>query len=162
VGACAVAALPLARGSELVGRIDVRVSAVAIVVLTAAMVLNRPRLVAISLALLGAGYAIYLAVDGVSLDSSAPAVAAGLLVTAELAYWSVEERERIRAEQGDALRRVAVIAALGIATLVVSASLLFLAEVVHARGLAVDLIGAAAAASTLALVAVLARSTRRT
>ena len=42
--------------------------------------------------LLGGGYALFLAVEDVPLDLRAAAVAAVLLVIAELAYWSLELR----------------------------------------------------------------------
>jgi hypothetical protein len=115
------------------------------------------RLIPLSLALLGAVYALYLSADDAALDPAAPVFAAGLLVIAELAYMSLEEREEIPAEPGEALRRGAFIAALGLGALLVSSGLLALADVVRAGGLAVDLLGAVAAAAALLVVVALAR-----
>ena len=77
--------------------------------------------------LVGGLYAAQLAVDDVPLDVAAPAFAAGLLVGAELAYWSLDERERLKGEPGDDLRRLAYVAGLGVATLLVASVLLVLA-----------------------------------
>ena len=95
--------------------------------------------------------------DDAALDAAAPLVAAGLLVTAELGFWSVEERERVQSEPGESLRRLAFLALLALGTLLVTAALLALADGVRARGLALDLVGAAAAASALIAVVMLAR-----
>jgi hypothetical protein len=114
-------------------------------------------LVPASLVLLGGLYAAELRIDDAATDLSAPAFAAGLLVTAELAYWSLEELEAIRAERGEALRRLAVVALLGVASLVVTATLLVLADAVRASGVAFDFLGAAAAVAALTTVVVLAR-----
>jgi hypothetical protein len=149
----------LARGSDLVERIDARIAAVALVALLAALVRGWARLVAVSLVLLGAAYAVYLAVDGVALDASAPAVAAGLLLVAELAYWSLEERDRVQTEPGEVLRHVGVLAGVAVMALLVASSVVVLADVVRARGLAVDLVGAAAAAAILLLTLASARRT---
>jgi len=102
-------------------------------------------------------YAAQLAVDDVPLDVAAPAFAAGLLVGAELAYWSLDERMRLEGEPGDDLRRLAYVAALGVGTLLVSSVLLVLADALRTRGLGIDLLGAAAAALALLAVIVFAR-----
>jgi hypothetical protein len=137
--------------------IGVRGAAVAVVALIAALVLGWPRLVPLSLVLLGGAYALYLAVDSPPLDVAASAFAAGLLITAELAYWSLEEREAVVAERGEALRRLGFVAILGASALVLSGALLALADLARTRGLAIDLLGAAAASTLLLSLAVLAR-----
>ena len=102
-------------------------------------------------------YAAQLAVDDVPLDVAAPAFAAGLLVGAELAYWSLDERMRLEGEPGDDLRRLAYVAELGVGTLLVSSVLLVLADALRTRGLGIDVLGAAAAALALLAVIVFAR-----
>ncbi len=134
-----------------------RVILVALVVLVAALVLEWTPLLPASLALLGGVYAVQLYADDARLDGAAPLFAAGLYVTAELGYWSLEERERVEAEPGEGLRRLAIVALLGLVALVVSASLLALADIVRTRGLAIDVLGAAAAAAALLAVVLLAR-----
>ena len=134
-----------------------RVAPVGLFFLVGTLVLGAPRLVPLPFVMLGAAYAVYLAVDDAPLDPAAPVLAAGLFVSAELAYWSLEGRERIRGEAGETLRRIAVLAGLGAAALLASGALLALADVARTRGLAVDLVGAIAAAATLGLIAVYAR-----
>ena len=126
--------------------------------LVAALVLAWPSLVPVSVLLLGGLYGAQLATDDAALDSVAAIVAAGLLVTAELAYWSLEERERVKLEPGESLRRLAFVALLGLAALVVAASLLALVDAVGTSGLAVDLAGAAAAAAALIAIVRAART----
>jgi hypothetical protein len=154
-----LAALPLARADEdVVFEAGLRVAVVALLTLVAALVLEWPSLIPVSLVLLGGLYGVQLAVDDVSLDSSAALFAAGALVTAEFAYWSLEERERVKAEPGEGLRRLAFAALLAIAALVVAGILLALVDRVGTAGLAVDLVGTAAAAAAILAIVLAARS----
>jgi hypothetical protein len=140
----------------------VRLAAVALVALVAAIVLGWSPLVAASLVVVGGVYATQLAIDDAALDSAAPAFAAGLLMTAELAYWSLEERERVHGEAGAGLRHAAFVAGLGVATLLVASVLLVFVDAVRTKGLAVDLLGAAAAAAALFAIVLVARGHGRT
>ena len=132
-------------------------AAIAIVALVAALVLGWSSLVPAALLLLGGMYGAELAIDDAPLDAATPLVAAGLLVTAELGYWAIEEREPVRADPGEGLRRVAFVAVVGLGALLVASLLLALVDVVRADGLAIDLIGAAAAAAALLAVVVFTR-----
>ena len=123
----------------------------------AALVIGWSPFVPVSLALLGALYATQLRVDDAQLDGSAAVFAAGLVVTAELGYWSLEERVRIETEPGEWLRRLAFVALLGVGSALVAEALLVLADAVHANGLGADVTGAAAAALVLVGIALLAR-----
>ena len=129
----------------------------AAVVLLAAIVNEWSPLVPIAVAAAGGIYAVELALDDAPIDLAAPAIAVGLLLTAELAYWSLDESERIPGDPGDGLRRAAVVGLLGVAAFVVSSALLVLADGIRARGLALDIVGAAAAVAALAAIALLAR-----
>jgi hypothetical protein len=102
-------------------------------------------------------YAAQLAVDDEALDPGAALAAAGLLVTAELAYWSLEERDGVRAERGEALRRIGILAGMAVGAVLTALLLLALVDAVRTRGLAIDLVGAAAAAAALAAIVLLAR-----
>ena len=151
--------MPLARAEEdIVLEAGLRVAVLALLALVAALVLEWPSLVPVPLVLLGGLYGVQLAVDDASLDSGAALFAAGALVTAELAYWSLEERERVQAEPGDGFRRLAFAALLAIGALVVAGLMLALVDRVGAGGLAVDLVGAVAAAAALIAVVWAARS----
>jgi ABC-type transport system involved in cytochrome c biogenesis permease subunit len=110
-----------------------------------------------ALVAVGGIYALQLAVDDAPLDVAAPAFAAGMVVAAELAYWSLDERERAKGERGDGLRRLALLAGLGVATLLVTALLLAAADALRTRGLGIDVVGAAAAALALVAIVLFAR-----
>jgi hypothetical protein len=150
----------MSRGDDAFRTVGVRVCAVAFLALVAAIVLGWSALAAVAAALAGGLYGVELAIADAPLDVAAPAVAAALLLCVELAYWSLEERMRWRGEAGDGLRRVALVALLGVAALLVAAALLVLVDAVRARGLALDLLGALAAAAVLATVFAVARSPR--
>ena len=158
----ALVALPVARASESLQEVSVRVATVALVALVAAIMLGWSPLVPASIVVVGGVYAAQLAIDDASLDSAAPAFAAGLLMTAELAYWSLEERDGARGEEGAGLRHAAFVAGLGVATLLVASLLLALVDAVRTQGLAVDLLGAAAAAAALFAIVLAARGHGRT
>jgi hypothetical protein len=149
--------VPLARGSDAVQETGARVAAIALVVLVAALVLGWSPLLPASLVVVGGLYAAQLAVDDAALDTVSPVFAAGLFVTAELGYWSLEERERVRADPGEALRRAGFVAVFGLGALLVASALLALVDAVRAGGLAVDVLGAAAAAAALLAVVLFAR-----
>jgi len=160
--ATALAAFPLARGSDSVQLIGVRVAVVGLLALIAALVLGWTPLLPCSLVVLGGLYAAQLSVDDVSLDRSASVFAAGLIVTAELGYWSLEEREHVESDPGEALRHLVTVAVLGFASLLVAEALLALSDAARARGLALDIVGAAAAATALLLIVFLSRGRTRT
>ncbi|MGI8478270.1 MAG: hypothetical protein ACR2M2_00160 [Gaiellaceae bacterium] len=126
-----------------------------------ALVLRWPSLLPASLLLLGGLYGAELALDDPALDGAAPLFAAGLLVTAELGYWSLEECDAVKAEPGESLRRAAFIALLALGALLVGSLLLVLTDGVRAGGLAVDLVGAVAAGAVLVVVVVALRTVRR-
>lgn len=149
----------MTRASDAMASAGIRIAAVAVVALLAAVVRGWAPLVPFALVALGALYAAQLAVDDEPLDTAVPVFAAGLLLTAELAYWSLEEREGLHGERGEVPRRLALVAGLGVATLLLTATLLVVVDAVRARGLAVDLAGAAAAA--LVLLSIVAVATGR-
>jgi hypothetical protein len=134
------------------------VALVAVVALIVVLVLGLSSFVPVPFLLVGGVYAVQLAVDDVPLDVAAPAFAAVLLVGVELAYWSLDARDRVRGEPGDDLRRLAYVAALGVGALLMSAVLLALVDAIRARGLGVDVLGAAAAALALLAVVAFARA----
>jgi len=148
--------LALWGGSDAVLAVGVRLAALALVALLGAIVLGWSALVPAGAALLGAGYATRLAADDVPLDVRAPLLAAGLLLVVELAYWSLEARLHALGERGEDLRRLAVVLLLALASLGIAATLLAVSDLVRTGGLAIDLLGAAAAAGSLVLVALLA------
>jgi hypothetical protein len=158
----AFAALPLVRADEeLFVELGFRVAAVALLALVAAVVLGWAQLVPAALILLGGLYGAQLAVDDVPLDPATPLVAVLLFLIAELAYWALEEPPGAEPEPGERLRRVAVVAGVALGVVLVAAALLALVDAVRTGGLAVDLLGAAAAAATLIAISLFARRQSR-
>jgi len=146
----------VARADGTFRLVAVRLAAVAALTLLAAVVNGWAPLVPVAVALAGGAYAGQLALDDAPLDVSAPAIAVGLLLAAELAYWSLDERQRIRGEAGESLRRVVFVAVLGVGAFVTGAVVLALADTVRGGGIALDLVGAAAAIAALATILVAA------
>lgn len=138
-----------------------RVSAIGLVVLLAAVVRSWPVLVPVAIVLVCGGYAAELAIDDAPLDTSAPVLAAAVLVAAELAYWSIEEAERVAGSPGEGWRHAVFVAALGLGALVVGSLLLTLVDAVHTTSLALDVTGALAAAAALATVVLVGSRRRR-
>jgi hypothetical protein len=126
--------------------------------LLAAIVRGWPWLVPGSIALVGGSYAAELAIDDAPLDLAAPLVAIGLLLAAELAYWSLDERNRATGDPGQGLRRAALVALGAAAALVLGSALLALVDEVRARGLALDLVGVLAAVAVVVTVLATARA----
>lgn len=125
--------------------------------LLAAFVFARQSFVPWAVAGLGGEYAVALLLHGRTLDPQAPLAAAALFVIAELAYWSVELAAPTVDEEGALGRRAVIVAAGGLAALVVGAALLVLSALPARGGVALDAVGVAAATGAFALVAWLAR-----
>jgi len=151
----------MSRGGESFQEAGARVGAVAFVALVAGVVLGWAPLIPLAAALAGGLYAAELAIADAPLDVAAPAVATGLLLCTELGYWSLEERTRWLGEVGDGLRRAAFVALLGAAAFLVATVLLAAVDAVRAQGLALDLLGAVAAAAALAIVLLVSRGPGR-
>jgi hypothetical protein len=125
--------------------------------LAVAVALGRPALVAPAIVLVAAGYAATLVVrDAEAIDASAPFVASALLLVAELGYWSVELARTARAEPRVLIRRLAATAGLAAGALVLSAGVLAATAVPLGGGLAWNIVGVAAAAGAVAVIAFLA------
>jgi len=150
--------VPLGRGDASFQQVDARTAAVAFVALVAAIVQGWSPLVPAAVALVGGSYAVELAIEDAPLDVTAPLVAVGLLLAAELAYWSLDERSDTVGDPGESLRRAAFVAIGAAVALVVASALLALVDEIHSRGLALDLVGAIAAVGVVATVLASARN----
>jgi hypothetical protein len=153
--------VPLARGDGAFEQAGARVAIVAFLALVVAVVLGWSPLVPVAVALVGGTYAVELVIDDAPLDVSVPVIALGLLLAAELAYWALDERCRAPGDAGQGLRRATLVALGGVAAVVVAGGLLVLVDAVRTRGLALDLVGALAAAAVLATVLVAVRDQSR-
>ena len=144
---------------EYLVRANLALSVVALVVLAAGLALNVAAIVPVAIGLLGAEYVVILGFEVDALDTRAPLVAGALLAVAELAYWSLELRASVVDEPGTYLRRIAVLASIILGVVATGIGALAVVEVVSAGGVAIDVLGAAAAIGALALLAHAARRT---
>jgi hypothetical protein len=110
---------------------------------------------------LGTEYTVSLFLPEGRLDGAAPLVAAGLLLMAELASWSVELRTPVDAEPVLAARRAALVLAIGCAAVPASAAVVAVTALPLGGGVGWDAVGVAAALSAGAVLAALSRSRSR-
>lgn len=128
-------------------------AAAALLLLALAVVAARAAPIPFALLFLGA---IYTIPDGERAIAS-PFYGAGLLVTAELAYWSLGERVRQRVLGSVAAPRLLAILAVSAVSIPASALVLVTADADVARSPAITAVGAAAAVACIALLTALAR-----
>jgi hypothetical protein len=88
---------------------------------------------------------------------AAPIYGSGLLLTAELAYWSLDERVRERVRAGVVGPRLLAILSVAAAAIPASALVLIAAEADVARSPGITAAGAAAIVACVGLLTVLAR-----
>jgi hypothetical protein len=113
--------------------------------LLAAALLFRGRGLGAALFVGAATYVAAVAAAGQRTDASAPLVAVLLLLCGELAAWSVDERLAIRPEPQLVWRRGAAITVIALAGLAVAVLVVALSAVPSSHGLALTMLGAAAA-----------------
>jgi hypothetical protein len=150
--------VPLARGGDVFREVSARIAAVAFLALVAALVRGWPSLVPVSMALVGGAYAAELAIDDAPLDLAAPTVAVGLLLAAELAYWSLDERSRTPGDRGQGLHRAALVAVGALGAFALGTALLAVVADLETGGFALDLAGALAAVAVVLAVLATARN----
>ena len=110
-----------------------------------------------ALLLLGAAYVLGLLVGRHSLDDAAPLVGAGLLLSAELATWSLELRFRVALDPALRLQRARAVGLLVVAGLAAASLVLVVAATSVGGGLAWAVLGSAAALGAVALTAFVRR-----
>lgn len=135
-------------------------AAAALVLAAGALALRASALVPWGLGACGAAYAAALIAAAAPLDLASPLYAAGLLVSAELVHWSLEDRGG-RASGEVLARRAALVGALGLATAGAGAIVLGFAQVHPAGGPLVLAAGLGAAIAALALLVRLAAAAGR-
>lgn len=127
--------------------------------LTAGLTLGRPTLFVWALALLGADYALWLELGTHALDQRAPIVGGGLLLTAELAFGSLEPEIGLP-ESTAVLSRVIVLTGVTLGAVAVGALVLAAATVPLTGGVGLTALGAVATVLVLAVIARLAAERR--
>jgi hypothetical protein len=116
--------------------------------------------VAAALGLIGAEYALRFATGPRSLDAWTPLYAGGLLLAAELAYWSVERRIAVHVEPAIVVRRAGWVIAVSAAGTALAAALLVAAGLPIEGGTGLEAIGVIAAGGVLGLAAAAAARLR--
>ena len=129
----------------------------AAVLLAVTLVVRRPEGIAAALLLLGAAYAVTLVVDDPPLDARAAIVGAALLAVGELAHLSLGARSAVTEEAGAAFHRVAWVAVLTLGAMALGGAVLAIADVLRTGGIAVEVVGVAAALAVVGLLVVAAR-----
>jgi hypothetical protein len=112
---------------------------------------------ALGVVLLGGEQALRLTLGPGTVDPWTPVYAAGLLSTAELAWWSIEPRVPAWSDAAVVLRRLGTIVGVGAAGAVVAALIVLAAGAPLQGGLGLELVGVLAAIGAVAVVAGLAR-----
>jgi hypothetical protein len=152
-------ALALMLRSNRLGPLVGAVGLVAVLFLVVALVGKFAGLLPWALALAGAEYGAFLVIREGSIDGYAPIYAAGLLLVAELAYWSIERHVPGPAGEGLTLRRGSLVLASCVAAGGISGLILAMAELSIHGGLWLEALGVAAAVGAIAVLARLARQT---
>jgi hypothetical protein len=112
---------------------------------------------ALGVVLLGAEQALRLELGPRNVDPWTPLYAAGLLLTAELAWWSIEPRVPAWSDAAVVLRRLGAITGVCVVAAVVAALIVLAAGAPFRGGLGLELVGVVAAVAAVAVVAGLAR-----
>ena len=131
----------------------------AVLFLVAALVARRAGLLPWAFVLAGAEYAVFLVIRESSIDGWAPVYGAGMLLVAELAYWSIERRVPGAPGEGLTFRRATLLFASCVAAGGVGGLILAMGELSVRGGLWLEALGIAAAVGSIALLARLARQT---
>ena len=140
----------LAPGGAILG-------AAGLVVLAAALVTASAELLPWGVGLVAGGYALALVLTDGDLDARAGFVAAGLLLTAELAYWAVEARRWPREEAAATGVRLAGIVIVALGTATVGTLLVAAGAALPAGAALVQFAGVLGAVGALVALALLAR-----
>jgi len=132
------------------------IGAVGAVLLAFLLVRRMDELLPWALLPLGIAYTVSILVRGSHVDGGAPLVAAGLLVCAELAAWSLDEQHAIAAERAVVVARAGALGAL-VAVSTAAAALVIGLSLAPGSGLAWTVLGAAASVFVVGLAVRLAQ-----
>jgi hypothetical protein len=157
LAAAAIAASPLLRDAEQPVLL-LFIGGAALFALCVGLLGRWSAAVAVGVAVLGAQHALRLATGPETLDSWTPLYAGGLLLVAELAWWSNEPRVTSWSEGGVGLRRAGTVLSTCAGAAVVSALVVLAAGAPLRGGLALELVGVLAAMAALGVVACVART----
>jgi hypothetical protein len=157
VAAAGLAAYPAAQDIRL-QPLALALAALAVFVLTLALIARSAGGIGFSLTALGGSYAVLFAAEGSHLDRVTPVYAAGLILVAELAFWSIDARVAAWSDPELIVWRLArlALACAGAATLA-SIVVADAAAATGGGGVLLEALGVAAAVGAVALVTALVR-----
>jgi len=112
---------------------------------------------ALGIALLGAEQAVRLATGRSSVDPWTPLYAAGLLLVAEFAWWSIEPRVAAWSEAEAVVRRLLTVTGACVVAALLAAVVVLAAGAPLRGGVGLELVGVAAAAAAVGVIAAVAR-----
>jgi hypothetical protein len=143
-------------GGDTVASAGGAVAGVGVVALVAGIVLRLPFAIPWAVLLAGAGYVVARVHHSVA-DGWAALVGAALLLSAELAAWSIASDTRIQEERAVVLRQSSTVAALVVGAALVSFLLVGAAAVSATAGLVLTGFGVAAAVGAVTVILRLVR-----
>lgn len=130
----------------------------AVALLAFAVAVGLPSLIPWPLVLLAGAYAAMLA--DAHVDEWSPVYAGAFFAVAELAYWSLELRGQAQQAERLTERRAGMIIGLALGAVALGGFVLAATSIPIGSGVAIDVLGAAAAVLAIALVALVARPRR--
>jgi len=155
LAAAALAAYPASQSLDLQWA-ALAFAAAGVLVFAAGLVFRSAGVLGLGLAAIGADYAILFVAEGGALDRYTPIYAAGLMLVAELGFWSIESRIPAWSEPAVAEWRLARIAGACIGAGVLAALALVAAATASGTGgLALESLGVVAVLGSLVLITVL-------
>jgi hypothetical protein len=152
----AVAAYTTLRGGTLAS-VGGAIAAAGALGIAVAVTLRAPFLLPWALGVAAGGYLLGVERRSTA-DGWSAVVGAALLLAAELAFWSIDDDRRLRADRGLALRRSLGLAALVVLAALVGFVLVGTAAVATSAGLLATMVGVGAAVAALALLLRLVRA----
>jgi hypothetical protein len=117
-----------------------------------------PQAIGLALAFLAGDYAVLFAAKGSAVDELTPLYAAGFMLVAELAFWSLERRIPAWSETGLLERRLAYLSAECAAAAGLAAVTVIAASAARGGGVGLEVVGVVAAIGAVVLVAASVRS----
>jgi hypothetical protein len=155
--AAALAAYPASQHMHL-RALALAFGALSLVFLLAGLASRSGQAIGLGLTALAGGYAVLFATRGSAIDELTPVYAAGFLLVAELAFWSLEPRIPAWSEPGLLDRRLGYLAVECVAAAGLAALAVLAASAARGGGVGLEAVGVVAAIGAVVLVASSVRS----
>jgi hypothetical protein len=133
-------------------------AALSLALLLGGLASRSPQAIGLALTALAGDYAVLFATNGTAIDELTPAYAAGFVLVAELAFWSIERRIPAWSEPALLDRRLGYLVATCLGATMLAAVAVVAASVARGGGVWLEAAGVVAAIGAVALVAASVRS----